>query len=121
MKYEQLQVGLKLTTLPVYPAYAVFHMYPTNSATEAAQHNSCTNHGVFLWLLLHPGGHPGSSSLPQSHSGQLDESSHAGGHQGRLLVVVTKLVVTLHLSRYTCAAHYHQLHMENDVQHTRNE
>lgn len=55
-----------------------------------------THHGVFLWLLL-PGGHPRSSSLAERDPRQFDESPHAGGNQSGLLIIISKLVVTLHL------------------------
>lgn len=52
---------------------------------------------MFLWLLLLPGSHPGSSSLAKCDPRQFDEGSHAGGNESRLLIVISKLVITLYL------------------------
>ena len=57
----------------------------------------CADHGVFLRLLLLSSGHSRGSSLPESDSSQFDEGSHAGGNEGWLLVVISKLIVTLYL------------------------
>ena len=64
---------------------------------EGRRDERVTDHGVFLSLLLVAGGHSGRSPLPESDSGQFDEGSHAGGNEGRLLIVISKFIITLHL------------------------
>ena len=58
-----------------------------------------TDHGVFLRLLLLASGHSCSSPLAQSDSSQFDEGPHAGGDEGWLLIIISKFIITLHLTQ----------------------